>query len=47
MVESVRATLEPEYGAWLMFDEWLPLNVEGLLRIWSEAATPTAGTPTA
>ncbi len=41
MVEAVRADLEPEYGAWGMFDEWLPLNVEGLLRIWS-AATPAA-----
>ena len=45
MLEAVRAALEPEYGAWAMFDEWLPLNVEGLLRIWSEAATPASGTP--
>ncbi len=44
MVESVRAALEPEYGTWNNFEEWLPLNIEGLLRIWSEqAATPAAG----
>ena len=47
MVESVRASLEPKYGSWAMFNEWLPLNIEGLLRIWSEAATPTVGTPAA
>lgn len=45
MVEAVRAELEPAYGAWGMFEEWLPLNVEGLLRIWSEAAP--AATPAA
>jgi glyoxylase-like metal-dependent hydrolase (beta-lactamase superfamily II) len=42
MVEAVRAELEPTYGTWGMFAEWLPLNIEGILRIWSEtAATPT------
>ncbi|MDQ3693828.1 MAG: MBL fold metallo-hydrolase [Chloroflexota bacterium] len=45
MVEAVRTELEPAYGAWGMFAEWLPLNIEGLLRIWSETgaagATPT------
>jgi len=42
MVESVRADLEPAYGSWGMFAEWLPLNIEGILRIWSEVeATPT------
>lgn len=42
MVESVRADLEPAYGSWGMFAEWLPLNIEGILRIWSELeATPT------
>ena len=47
MVEAVRAELEPEYGDWANFDEWLPLNVEGLLRIWAaEGATPAAATPT-
>ena len=45
MVEAVRADLEPEYGDWANFEEWLPLNVEGLLRIWASASTPTAGTP--
>ena len=44
MVESVRTALEPKYGTWNNFDEWLPLNVEGLLRIRSEqTATPAAG----
>jgi glyoxylase-like metal-dependent hydrolase (beta-lactamase superfamily II) len=38
MVEAVRAELEPEYGDWANFEEWLPLNIEGLLRIMSEAA---------
>lgn len=42
MVEAVSAELEPTYGAWGMFAEWLPLNIEGILRIWSETeATPT------
>jgi glyoxylase-like metal-dependent hydrolase (beta-lactamase superfamily II) len=39
MVEAVRADLAPEYGDWANFEEWLPLNIQGLLRIWS-AATP-------
>jgi len=43
MVEAVRMTLEPEYGTWANFAEWLPLNIEGLIRIWS--ASPAAGTP--
>jgi glyoxylase-like metal-dependent hydrolase (beta-lactamase superfamily II) len=45
MVEAVRAELEPSYGTWGMFQEWLPLNIEGLLRIWGEqaaSATPAA-----
>jgi glyoxylase-like metal-dependent hydrolase (beta-lactamase superfamily II) len=43
MIEAVRSALEPEYGDWANFEEWLPLNIEGLLRIWAEgAATPTA-----
>jgi glyoxylase-like metal-dependent hydrolase (beta-lactamase superfamily II) len=45
MVEAVRAELEPTYGSWGMFAEWLPLNIEGLLRIWAESgaagATPS------
>jgi glyoxylase-like metal-dependent hydrolase (beta-lactamase superfamily II) len=44
MVEAVRTELEPAYGSWNMFADWLPLNVEGLLRIWAETgaigATP-------
>jgi hypothetical protein len=43
MVEAVRTELEPTYGSWTNFEEWLPLNIEGLLAIWaSEAATPAA-----
>jgi glyoxylase-like metal-dependent hydrolase (beta-lactamase superfamily II) len=46
MVEAVRTELEPTYGTWGMFAEWLPLNIEGLLRIWAETgaagATPAA-----
>jgi glyoxylase-like metal-dependent hydrolase (beta-lactamase superfamily II) len=43
MIEHVRAALEPAYGSWTNFAEWLPLNIEGLLRIWSTMpATPTA-----
>ena len=46
MVEAVRADLEPAYGTWANFEEWLPLNIEGLLRIQAEqAATPAAATP--
>ena len=36
MVEAVRTELEPAYGTWGMFAEWLPLNIEGLLRIWAD-----------
>jgi len=44
MVAAVRSVLEQEYGTWANFEEWLPLNIEGLLRIWAEqAATPAAG----
>ena len=43
MVAAVQADLEAAYGSWGMFAEWLPLNIEGLIRIWAEsAATPTA-----
>jgi glyoxylase-like metal-dependent hydrolase (beta-lactamase superfamily II) len=41
MVEAVRADLEADYGTWANFAEWLPLNVEGLLRAgMGAAATP-------
>jgi glyoxylase-like metal-dependent hydrolase (beta-lactamase superfamily II) len=41
MIEAVHTELEPAYGTWGMFAEWLPLNIEGLLRIWAETgATP-------
>ena len=45
MIEAVRAELEPDYGSWGMFAEWLPLNIEGLLRIWSEKGGAGAATP--
>ena len=44
MIEAVRTELEPTYGSWGMFAEWLPLNVEGLLRIWAETGA-TGATP--
>ena len=45
MIEAVRADLEPDYGSWTMFAEWLPLNVEGLLRIWAETGGAAGATP--
>jgi len=45
MIEAVRAELEPAYGSWGMFAEWLPLNIEGLLRIWAETDGATGATP--
>jgi glyoxylase-like metal-dependent hydrolase (beta-lactamase superfamily II) len=45
MVDAVRMELEPDYGSWAMFAEWLPLNIEGLTRIWSETGSATAATP--
>jgi glyoxylase-like metal-dependent hydrolase (beta-lactamase superfamily II) len=45
MVEAVRMELEPAYGSWGMFAEWLPLNIEGLLRIWSETGSTAGATP--
>ncbi len=45
MVAAVRADLEADYGAWGMFDEWLRLNIEGLLRIWAEEGAAGVATP--
>jgi len=45
MVETVRMELEPAYGSWGMFAEWLPLNIEGLIRIWSETGAAAGATP--
>jgi glyoxylase-like metal-dependent hydrolase (beta-lactamase superfamily II) len=42
MIEAVRTKLEPAYGSWGMFAEWLPLNIEGLLRIWAETGAAGA-----
>ncbi len=44
MIETVRTELEPAYGSWGMFAEWLPLNIEGLLSIWAETGA-TGSTP--
>jgi glyoxylase-like metal-dependent hydrolase (beta-lactamase superfamily II) len=44
MIEAVRTELEPVYGSWGMFAEWLPLNIEGLLRIWADTGA-TGATP--
>lgn len=46
MVEAVRGELEADYGEWANFEEWLPLNVEGLLAAW-EAGRDGAATPAA
>ena len=32
MTAAVRAALKPRYGAWRRFDEFLGLNIEGMLR---------------
>jgi glyoxylase-like metal-dependent hydrolase (beta-lactamase superfamily II) len=43
MVEAVRTDLEADYGEWANFEEWLPLNIEGLIRAWTTTeATPAA-----
>ncbi len=47
MVESVRSALEPTYGEWANFEEYLPLNIEGLLRAQGIEVSPEAATPTA
>jgi glyoxylase-like metal-dependent hydrolase (beta-lactamase superfamily II) len=44
MIEAVRTELEPAYGSWGMFAEWLPLNIEGILRIWADTGA-TGATP--
>jgi len=35
MAQAVRADLASAYGTWGNFDSWLPLNIQGVLRIWS------------
>jgi glyoxylase-like metal-dependent hydrolase (beta-lactamase superfamily II) len=43
MLEAVRAGLAARYETWANFQEWLPLNIEGLTGIWANmAATPAA-----
>ena len=41
MTDAVRGDLEADYGDLANFDEWLPLNIEGLIRVWSSAAEAT------
>lgn len=38
MVAAVRADLAPKYGEWANFETFLPLNIQGVIRIWSEGA---------
>jgi glyoxylase-like metal-dependent hydrolase (beta-lactamase superfamily II) len=47
MVEAVRTELEADYGDWANFDEWLPLNIEGVLRIQADAGASPEATPAA
>ena len=42
MIEAVRTELEPDSGSWGMVAEWLPLNIEGLLRLWAETGAAGA-----
>jgi len=39
MTASVRTALAPKYGTWRRFDEFLPLNIEGMLD-WRAGVTP-------
>ncbi len=41
MVAAVRAALAPRYGSWARFDDWLPENVQGVIRIWSGQTAQT------
>jgi hypothetical protein len=45
MVEAVRAELEADYGDLANFEEWLPLNIEGVLRIQADAGASPEATP--
>lgn len=36
MVASVRTALSPKYGSWENFGPYLPENVQGIIRMWSE-----------
>jgi glyoxylase-like metal-dependent hydrolase (beta-lactamase superfamily II) len=35
MVAFVRERLAPQYSSWGSFEQFLPLNIEGLIRIWT------------
>ena len=41
MVNAVRANLEADCGEWANFEEGLPLNIEGVIRLWSTTAEAT------
>ena len=47
MVDTVRAELTADYGEWTNFDEWLPLNIEGLLAAWAAEDAAAVATPAA
>ncbi len=41
MVDAVRADLEADFGSWTNVAEWLPLNIEGIIRTQAEGAGAT------
>ena len=41
MLDAVRADLEADYSSWTNFEEWLPLNIEGIIRTQSAAGEAT------
>jgi len=41
MTDRVRSILAPKYGAWRRFDEFLPLNVAGMIA-WRAGQSPSA-----
>lgn len=41
MTTLVRSVLHPKYGAWRRFDEFLPLNIEGMIA-WRAGRSPAA-----
>ncbi|HEY3115460.1 MAG TPA: hypothetical protein VGK54_01835 [Chloroflexota bacterium] len=38
MVEAIRRELAPRYGTWASFSTWLPSNIQGVIRWWSQEA---------
>jgi glyoxylase-like metal-dependent hydrolase (beta-lactamase superfamily II) len=37
MVAAVRAALAPAYGSWANWEMFLPLNIQGVIRLWGES----------